>query len=575
MVRENAVYVDALTPGTKVGEFEIIDVVGQGGFGIVYTANHPLFGVVALKEFFPKSQASRAHSGDIVPSSPAKVEAFRKGVQKLITEGKKLQSLQHPGIVRVFGAFESHGSAYLIMTKITGPSLDHAVESKVATPTPAMVKDFLEQTMEALAAVHQIGLVHRDVAPDNILVEQVAGRPRYVLIDFGGAKKVVTDESHSSTDAITKRGFSPPEQYAAEGSAGIRATPSTDIYALCATVYWLLTGKRPLEAPVRSPVDSLVPLARNANLVSHYDPNWLAAIDKGMSLAPSQRFPSVSALQAALAGAKAPARPGKRLIPAIAIVGVLAVLVAVGKAFWPASEPQVVPQDPAAATAVAGVATSNANPQPIAGPDVISSPPQVSTYVLTITTDPADAEVTIDGSSFQSGASYPSGSHEIAVSKFCFQSTTAAIDLQADSARDFALKKRTHMVLKPGPEKCTTEVVQPARPAKPESEDLESEETVDGALGTSKSTVCIRAKSKARRALDAQCDDELRSVHVECECVSSTPQCAGDAFGNWHCLDSSSCTATGSATCKSETAAVAEVTEPKCEPTQVETEECY
>lgn len=293
-------YVDALPIGAEVGQYAIETVLGQGGFGIVYRARHPVHGRVALKEFYPKSQASRVPDGTIVPSTPRSQEAFAKGVERLLAEGMKLKAFRHNNIVRVIDVFEHNHTAYLAMEEIDGMTLQAAVEGRNLLPSKAMVEDFVAQMVDALKMVHAGGLVHRDVAPDNILVDFKSGAARFVLIDFGGAKRVVTDVSESSSRSLTKTGFSSPEQYGSETVGGMKATPATDIYGLAATLYWLISGKKPIDAPNRSMQDTQPRLAASAALVATYDRNFLSAIDKALTLRPEARPQSADAFQQAL-----------------------------------------------------------------------------------------------------------------------------------------------------------------------------------------------------------------------------------------------------------------------------------
>ncbi|MHC8308016.1 serine/threonine protein kinase [Pseudomonas sp. GT1P32] len=293
-------YVDALPVGAKVGLYTIESVLGQGGFGIVYRAQHPDHGRVALKEFFPKSQASRVADGTIVPSTPRSQEAFAKGVERLLSEGAKLKTFRHRNIVRVIEVFELNRTAYLVMEEVDGQTLQAAVESGSLVPDKAMVEDFAKQMLDALALVHSSGLIHRDLAPDNILVDLKSGTPCFVLIDFGGAKRIVTDISESSSRQLTKTGFSAPEQYGSESVGGVKATPATDIYGLAAILYWLVSGNKPIDAPNRSIEDTLVKLITNRSWVKAYGRNFVSGVDHGLTLRPGGRPASADAFRKVL-----------------------------------------------------------------------------------------------------------------------------------------------------------------------------------------------------------------------------------------------------------------------------------
>jgi serine/threonine protein kinase len=293
-------YVDALQAGTQVDQYVIETVLGQGGFGIVYRARHPVHGVVALKEFFPKSQASRVSDGSIVPSTPRSEEAFTKGVEKLIAEGDKLKGLKHENIVKVIEVFEHNHTAYLVMEDVDGPTLQAVIDERKLVANKPMVETFATQMIDALALIHSAGLIHRDIAPDNILVDLKRGAPRFVLIDFGGAKRVVTDVSESSSRSLTKTGFSSPEQYGSESAGGIKATAASDVYGLAATLYWLISGRKPIDAPNRHVQDTLVRLAGDDALEAVYGYSFLSGVDHGLSMRPDARPQNVEAFRRAL-----------------------------------------------------------------------------------------------------------------------------------------------------------------------------------------------------------------------------------------------------------------------------------
>lgn len=337
-------FVDALPIGAQVDQYVIEAVLGQGGFGIVYRARHPVHGSIALKEFFPKSQASRISGGSIVPSNPRSEEAFTKGVERLLAEGQKLKGFKHDNIIQVIDVFENNDTAYLVMELIDGPTLQAAVDSKTLTPDRAMVEGFADQMLDALGLVHSAGLIHRDLAPDNILVDLKSGPPRFVLIDFGGAKRVVTDVSESSSRSLTKTGFSAPEQYGSECAGGIKASPATDVYGLAATLYWLISGKKPIDAPNRVIQDTLVRLSSESDLLAIYGRNFLSAVDYGLGLRPDARPSTAEAFRKALEeGVKLPteeAGGGSRWLIAT-MATLLLVILGVGTGgymmgWWPA-----------------------------------------------------------------------------------------------------------------------------------------------------------------------------------------------------------------------------------------------
>lgn len=376
-------YVDALPVGAQVERYVIEAVLGQGGFGIVYRARHPEYGVVALKEFFPKSQASRINDGSIVPSTPRSEEAFAKGVERLIEEGAKLKGMKHPNIIRVIDVFEKNGTGYLAMEAIEGPTLQEAIDSGKLSCDKGVVEAFMAQVLDALKLVHAAGLIHRDIAPDNILVDFSSAPPRFVLIDFGGAKRVVTDVSENSSKSLTKTGFSAPEQYGSETSGGIKATPATDVYGLAASLYWMMTKRRPVDAPNRVIQDTLLPLAKDADLVAIYGHNWLSAIDRSMAILPGERPASIADFERMMVvGAPKPGKQGggargpMLIVSGIAGAALLAGAAAFGGFFGGTTSPQATEAAATIAATEGGADDLAVNPSPdpsapVAAPTVV------------------------------------------------------------------------------------------------------------------------------------------------------------------------------------------------------------
>lgn len=207
----------------------------------------------------------------------------------MLTEGAKISKFNHPNIVKLIDVIEFNQTAYLAMEEINGPTLLSAVESKSLHFDKAVVDLFATQMIDALVLVHSAGLVHCDVAPDNVLIDMRDSVPRFVLIDFGGARRLVGDESVSSSRWVTKTGFSAPEQYSFESSGRLSKSPATDVYGLAATLYWLICGKKPIDAPSRIITDTLARLGSDSELVAIYGQNFLAAVDFGLELRPAMR----------------------------------------------------------------------------------------------------------------------------------------------------------------------------------------------------------------------------------------------------------------------------------------------
>ena len=223
---------DALVPGTRLDEFEIVRVLGAGGFGIVYLAlDHELERQVAIKEYLPSALAGRSGGAAVAMRSAAAAETFALGLESFFNEARLLACFDHPSLVKVHRCLKAHGTAYMVMQFYPGITLKQARRGMVAAPDGAWLRAFVEPLLDVLELLHAEGVFHRDIAPDNILMLP-DGRP--VLLDFGSARRIVGDATQSLT-AVLKPNFAPIEQYA--DVTGMRQGPWTDLYALGATVH--------------------------------------------------------------------------------------------------------------------------------------------------------------------------------------------------------------------------------------------------------------------------------------------------------------------------------------------------
>ena len=239
-VRENAdKYPLALLPGTVlINRYLVGRVLGQGGFGITYIAlDRNTRSAVAIKEYLPVEIASRNHANSrIMLFSGDKQEDYEYGKGQFLEEAKTLASfVGNEHIIRILNYFEANSTAYYAMEYIQGQTLKQMMES---TQRPLRVEEanqYLLPIMESLEWVHSKGVVHRDISPDNIMI-RTDGTAK--LIDFGAAR-ISTGEKSRSLDIILKHGFAPKEQYTRRGRQG----PYTDVYAMAATIYNVLTGE--------------------------------------------------------------------------------------------------------------------------------------------------------------------------------------------------------------------------------------------------------------------------------------------------------------------------------------------
>ena len=280
-------HVETLAPGTElVGDFRIESVLDAGGFGITYVAREiALDRQVAIKEYFPIDFAARRDQRSAVPRSADYAPDYEWGLERFIDEAQTLARFDHPNIVRVFRYFRANNTAYIVMKYEEGRSFKRWLADLGRAPRQRELDHFLEPLLDALSVVHAAGMLHRDIAPDNIIVRS-DGSP--VLIDFGAARSDLAQHSRT-VSALVKPGYSPYEQYA---EIGKQQGPWTDIYALAATLYHAITGKRPPDSPSRVVTDEIVS-AREA-AISAYRARFLKAIDRGLLIDIEKRPQSIA-----------------------------------------------------------------------------------------------------------------------------------------------------------------------------------------------------------------------------------------------------------------------------------------
>ena len=287
------------------GDYRILGVLGQGGFGITYRAsNQRLEREVAIKEFFPATcervGRSVSASGGLTPSDFDSLRAA------FMEEARILARFELPAVVRVMGAWEENASAYMEMEILHGPTLAQVLEEREKLPVEATLRLF-EPVIDALEAVHNAGWLHRDIKPHNIIFEPHLATPtsidpkrmdlascRAVLLDFGAAKKVAANVSQSFSVIVTP-GYAPLEQYATRARRGA----FTDVYALCATLYHALSGQAPPPASDRALHDDLIPLRE---LRPEVPPVVARAIEEGLQTSIARRPQTMSELRELLRG---------------------------------------------------------------------------------------------------------------------------------------------------------------------------------------------------------------------------------------------------------------------------------
>lgn len=275
----------ALPPGTLLGNYKLLKVLGQGGFGITYIAwDNQLRRNIVLKECFPLGLCVRdSDTGEIIPLPHTSMQVYRTAMDSLRREAQTLASLNHESIVRVYDVFESRGSIFYVMPWLEGGSLrermDEAASGK-STITPEQAAEWILLLLDGLDYLHGKGIYHRDIKPGNILFDE-RGLP--VLIDFGAAlnKPEVTC---TITQGEFSYAYASPEQITGKGEIG----PWTDFYALAATWYELITGT-PAEPADRRLMQDDVVLLSGMTFSQPWPRELLASIDRNLRLKPEER----------------------------------------------------------------------------------------------------------------------------------------------------------------------------------------------------------------------------------------------------------------------------------------------
>jgi serine/threonine protein kinase len=279
---------DELLPGAKLsnGSYTIKRHLKSGGFGITYIGLDTLGRQVVIKECFPSGMCARPSLG-----VQARSRSYRSSVssliEKFVMEAHTLARIDHPNIVKVHQVFRENDTAYMALDYVDGQDLFEIMQNPATALSPSEIRNALLKLLDAIELVHETGLLHRDISPDNILID---AKRNPVLIDFGAAREHGTGtERAASTLHVVKDGYSPHEFYLSAGNLG----PWSDVYSLAATFYHVISGKAPpnsqqrLAAMVDKSQDPVVPLSGKW---ADYDAAFLQAIDKAMSVLPRDRI---------------------------------------------------------------------------------------------------------------------------------------------------------------------------------------------------------------------------------------------------------------------------------------------
>lgn len=285
-VHEPQGYSDELQEGATLlsKQFKVVSYLSSGGFGIAYIVKDRLSRSYLIKECFI-NDLCRRHDQAVIVRSPQHQEIFDKAVKLFVREAKRLAKFEHPNVVKVKQVFEANNTAYMVLELIEGDDLQTLIEEGNSF-APDQIVSMMKKLLLALEHVHAGDILHRDISPDNIMIDT---NDQPVLIDFGSAKEEFREVGKAVTELrAVKEGYSPHEFYV----AGSTHTPASDLYSLGATFYHLISGEAPENSQSRlaslasTQEDIYKPLAGN---IEGYPQNFLEMIDNSLNVMPAQR----------------------------------------------------------------------------------------------------------------------------------------------------------------------------------------------------------------------------------------------------------------------------------------------
>ena len=291
--------INTLKIGSMLEEFEIISVLGQGGFGITYKVmDNNINKMMVIKEYMPSQFASRENKS-LVSCISSNKDDFQWGMTRFIEEAKVLSEFEHPNIVKARRLFKANNTAYFVMDFYEGETLDsYLTSNKNHSFTQDEILSVMMPILEGLKNVHSQGFLHRDIAPDNIFLRL---KKSPILIDFGASRHALGTKSQNIS-AIIKQGYSPPEQYTSKS----KQNETTDLYAISAVMYQMITGDKPPESTHRQeqllndekdPIEDIVSKYGN-----RFEISFLQTILKGLNIRRKDRIQTIKEYQEGLVG---------------------------------------------------------------------------------------------------------------------------------------------------------------------------------------------------------------------------------------------------------------------------------
>ena len=312
---------DELAPGTALlrGQYIVERYLVRGGFGITYLARDSLERRVVIKECFPSTICHRK-DGQVAARTRDLNKQFESICQHFLREARRLARLSHPHIVGVHQVFEENGTAYMALDYLDGVDLLTVIEEEPDRLTPNLIHDLLTQALKAVRYIHGKDILHRDISPDNFLVDW---DNHMSLIDFGAAREHMTKAHRAlSTLLAVKDGYSPQEFYL----SGVSQTQASDLYALGATFYHVITGDAPPHSQDRLAAiaaDAADPYRPLEGRIKGFHPTFLRMIDTALEVFPENRVQSANDWLTEIEGL----RPGDTAGPELGIAEVISQLV--------------------------------------------------------------------------------------------------------------------------------------------------------------------------------------------------------------------------------------------------------